>query len=134
MQKKKNINQWLNGKVNDKTVPNKYYLDSYTIEPYYGKYNINEYYTENDSDLINNDIASLQYFDENLEEYVEEFPDFNLFIAPNSNRYHCNQLFKKLTDFSIKNQMEYNISDNILYLITPEFKEEFYQFCFENSF
>lgn len=65
--------------------------------------------------------------------------EIDVIIPPNSNRYHANYLFKKMVDYSIKNDQCYDIEDPKMgiyeshILIDPSLKDAFYAFCYNNS-
>lgn len=132
------ISVWLDEKVNDSSIPNKYEITQYTLDSYKTEFNdINKYYTKDDDDFESNSLDYLLLTkDKSLLNHVDTYEEGNILIAPNTNRYHCNQLFKKMIDYSIKNKLEYKIkkSNDYLELIGPEFKENFYKFCYENSY
>ena len=62
----------------------------------------------------------------------------DILIPQGTNRYHTNYLFKQMMDCNSGYKMRYNIPNldnndskyNTVELITPDFKEEFYKFCF----
>ena len=130
--------KWLNSKVRDDTIKDIYEINEYTLSPYEGYFDDINYYSPNDDDLQNNAICCLEN-NEYLIDYVDSFKDIDILIPPNTNRFHCNTLFKQLVDYSIFNNYEYDIYDDLINelrnypLIYPEFKEEFYKFCFENT-
>lgn len=124
------LNRWLDSKVNDPEIrnkwENKYFIGYENTEKYY--------YIE--SDILAHD----ECYAEIINEYkkmgtaaaVEEiksdplldhlnnimvYSGINLLIPPNTNRYHANLLFNQMLDAS-------NIVD-------PEIKEKFYEFCKE---
>ncbi len=72
--------------------------------------------------------------------------NMNILIPPNSNRYEVNNLFKTMVDICDDGEMVYNIpnvedikngkshiSFDMHKLITPDFKDDFYKFCYINS-
>lgn len=140
------ITHWLNDKVKDNTISNKYTIFPQTLIPYYGEYT-NEYYKKNDIDLKMNDkfyLNLINSIDENILKEDKELYELSkyidiILIPPNTNGYHCNQLFKKIMDYSINNKLYYEInndetnSQELIKFIDNDFKEVFYNFCYENS-
>lgn len=134
------LDKWLDSRTRSK-LENK-------LVPYYGKYDFENYYEENDTDIracdkINYNLIKMIQDDDlnehdkelnNMEKYID-----NILIRPNTNRYHTNQLFKMLIDYTIDNNFHYNIYNDvtneyeIMSLIHPNFKNKFYKFCKDNS-
>ncbi|MBA42964.1 MAG: hypothetical protein CMF62_03010 [Magnetococcales bacterium] len=137
---------WLNQKVNDNytniipisknyTIDNfkKYYAkDSYETK----KYESLKLYLLNSKYLIKNDML--------LKDYIERYrknkkgSELTVFIPPNTNHYYANYLFKKLVDIVDQFNMYYEVEENKEIITKPlidiNLKEEFYKFCFENSY
>ncbi|AYV78819.1 MAG: hypothetical protein Edafosvirus36_9 [Edafosvirus sp.] len=92
------------------------------------------------------DDQELKYLDSIMEryygvEYKGRKVRVDVLIPPGTNRFHTNYLFKKIVDCS-NDRMSYYIpkiidgkivEENNEKLITSDFKEEFYKFCFENT-
>ena len=140
--KKDKINLWLNKKINDKEIPSKYSLENYFLE-YEPILSNDNYYTNDDTDIKNTDKFLANNYDDimdgKLKKYLDEFEDEKILIFPNTNRYQCNQLLKELIDTCKIFKMEYKIVNNEgdefekRSLISKEFKDLFYEFCFDNS-
>lgn len=105
--------------------------DNKSLTDYY------KYYYNNDTDEIAskkhieivNCIANINnhhIYTYNLEKYDNKY----MFIPPNTNRFHCMYLFRKMVDYCIANKYTYNNKC----LIYPELKEYFYNFCFNNTY
>ncbi len=64
----------------------------------------------------------------------------NVLIPGNSNRFHANYLMKSMIDCADYHNMKYEILDSSsnnevqLSLLDPTFKDEFYKFCFDNTY
>ena len=136
--KSKNIKDWLDCKVNDNLIDDKYIVNESTIKPYKSKsQSVKSYYIDDDDDFYADEIdLIITTKNKKLMPYVDKFDTKHLFIPPNTNRHHCNQLFKKLIDYSYKdtfNILNKNGSYDSSRLLGPEFKSDFYDFCSDNS-
>jgi len=103
-----------------------------------GETNDNKHRSEDEWETINRNSKN----DTNTESSLEDTPDnreIDIFIPPNTNRYHANYLFKKMVDFSVDNYLFYDIDDpetetqRTEILVDPSLKEAFYAFCYTNS-
>jgi hypothetical protein len=158
-----NLIRWLTSKVNDDTIHSIYDDSEYTLNNFLNEYEYIDDYTEfyNDGDidmvlntdpLINDKSMShlveryrpASFFKQdtwaksNKKVKVKELSNDNrsidIFIPPNSNRYHTNYLFKKLVDESLKNDMYYHLDSVDPYrLFDITMKESFYKFCMKNT-
>ena len=154
--------KWLNSKVNDDRISSKYEKSEYSITKYIKpRLNFNNYYnSSNDIDVKYNDEyfgAMLDYelynseelFDNDLyleglnlccQKYVLDEKNYNMIIPLNSNRFHCNMLFKRLVDYCKLNGCSYDYydpkSDKVVMkqLFDKNIKLAFYKFCYDNSF
>lgn len=111
------LENWLN-----RDLINKSKLDNNFIGTF-DKYYIDDEY---DTDLVHS---------KQIVEY-NNLPDTMIVIKKDTNRYHCNYLFKKMVDYCIYNKQNYILpSDNkdILF-VYPEFKDAFYSFCKKNTY
>jgi hypothetical protein len=160
-----NVNEWLNSKINDMNA-NSTYDEPNIGNMYAGNRNASDYelyYTANDTDMLNSEsdnMNMIEYLknhdiDELNNDYelsimdnvMETYGNKKILIAPSSNRYHANYLFKDLIRCS-KN-MTYSLpSINneskgtnhwcagemvSVKLFTPEMKNYFYNFLYDNS-
>lgn len=130
------MEKWLESCVPD--VHNIYEYHNYLLEKNYNK-TLTDYYRHyynNDTDErssidhINkvNQYANKEnhhMYTYNLEKYENKY----IFIPPNTNRFHCMYLFRKMTDYCLEKKYSYN-NNNLIY---PEFKQYFYYFCFMNT-
>jgi len=86
---------------------------------------------ENKWNAVGTDITPT--IDEN-DKKKEDTREIDIFIPPHTNRYHTNHLFKCMVQYSIINNMRYEIEDpqtgefKTEILIDPELKEAFYKF------
>src|SRR5436190_12883302 len=112
LSKKNKLNQWLDSKVNDITIKDKYEITNNNLNPYYGKYE-NELYFDgkDDTDIQANDIFYLNLIRNVNEKSLNELIKYidRVLIPPNTNRYHANQLYKKMVDYIIDNNFNYDI-------------------------
>jgi hypothetical protein len=144
------ITKWLDSKVADKTVENKYEIDELTIKPYKSHYGNYAYYGENDIDTKNMSTSDKYMFqlmgtmtDEELKEDMEIYKlslyADHVLIRPNTNRYHANLLFRKLIDQAFDNDYDYDIynvnaNEHLnVNLMDISLKKSFYKFCYDNS-
>lgn len=130
------LKKWLDSKVYDNSIENKYEITEFTLKPYKSKYNKEIYYTENDEDC--EFLCDLKD-NNNLQTELDNYDD-HLFIPPNTNRYHTNSLFRQLIDFSIENEFSNNyfVDDGKngymkCNIIDRSLKKAFYKFCHDNS-
>lgn len=155
----KTLRDWLDSKVLDDEIPDKYSKTTHNIPPYLNRYEsddyFNRYYTKDDDDvktadtfypdLIDNmlkvnpqDVHSstqLKFLDSITERYESK----KFLIPPNTNRHHTNFLFKNLVDYSDMNGYNYEILDskgNIIKLpfLGNDIKTSFYKFCKDNTY
>jgi hypothetical protein len=142
------IDIWLDEKVNDKYIDNKYYTTNYTLKPYTSHYDFNTYYKDNDMDInasnkklydcitnsSKNDLEDNDFI-YNLSLYID-----HLLINPNTNRNHANTLFRQLIDYSFDNNFDYNLFNynsneyELINLMDVSMKKSFYKFCYDYSF
>lgn len=123
---------------------NNYNDNNNDISEYYGKQQMN---TENfiDSVFVKNELLSDEQKNELLS-CVEQYGDKTVFISPGIILSHVNLLFK-LMILQIKNNNmkitfpeinyingKYNITYTQHYILTPNQKISFYQFCYENTY
>lgn len=135
---KKSIkNNWL-----DNPIVSKYYdFEEYEIYENHYK-DVNYYYPINDPE------KNIFGQKENLE-YSQSYDNFDtkINIQPNTPRYHCNLLFRKMIDHVINYNFFYKIQqagtlineddsceNNYLELLNPNLKYMFYDFCNKNTF
>ena len=145
--------KWLEEKIDYEINPPVYEL-SYKYLDYYYKENDKHIKLSNDDKLKellefenslftnrgvlnSNSISEKIYFKEMILEsnLVQKFYDkknklVNLFLEPNSYRYHCNMLFNQILDYCIMNELK-DKNDN--YLFNKFMRSNFYIFCYENS-
>lgn len=142
------VTKWLDSKVNDRMVMNKYQIDDNTLKPYYSHYDKDCYYdndNDNDSDMKNNDKLSVQLIENLTVEELKQDKELakldsyrdHILLHPNTNRYHANYLFRKLVDYSYDNKLEYLYPNpykkELINLMDKSLKESFYRFCHNNS-
>jgi hypothetical protein len=160
----KSLQNWLDSKVSDDTVANKYEKTPWNLPPHsasrYEDITTFQRYYKDDTDqdvkasdtiypsLLDNmravnpqDIrkdSQLKLLDCITERYTHGSHTRSILIPPNSNRHHTNHLFKKLVDFSDNNDMYYVMSDGknteVLPFVDVDLKDAFYKFCQENTF
>jgi hypothetical protein len=137
-------NSWLNEKVNEDCVELSSCNKKYTYEKFSKYYSMNsdeitkyeslKLYLLNSKYLIKNDILLKQY----IEIYGDKKKEISVFIPPNTKHYHVNYLFKKLVDIVDKYNMYYEVEENKEIITRPlidiNLKEEFYKFCYDNSY
>lgn len=134
--KKIELKKWLTSKnePNDIKYKEESYKELYDI--YYGG-NID---TElNDEFLID---AALDEDEPNkfsyLKDYVEKYENVNMLVDPNSNRYHCNEIYKKIINEIVINDLfllvPYPKGSEEEYILSKETKDLFYDFCKKYSF
>jgi len=162
MERHNRIKKWLDLKVEDKMIESKYAMYDWSLNPYLDEYEDLElfyrYYNENDQDIKAIDVfylenlefmrengtfydnEELEYLDTLIERYIDENGVIKkrVFIAPNTNRYHANYLFKQIIDNCINNNLVYDFSDedgNVesLLLFDVNMKDKFYKFCYDNT-
>jgi len=81
--------------------------------------------------------SSKGYITNNKPEEIDE--EITILIPPNTNRYHANYLFKRMVQYSINNNMYYDVEDpykdvyRTELLVEPDIKEAFYKFCYHNT-
>ena len=156
----KSLCEWLDSKVSDDTIQNKYSKTSYNLPPHLNRNESIEYfyryYTKNDEDIdtadtfypnfidhmrnlnpedLRND-EELKFLDSITERYGKEH---KFLIPPNTNRYHTNFLFKHLIDVSDNSGYNYetvDLNDKVVRLpfIDKELKQSFYKFCKDNTY
>lgn len=136
---------WLDSKVNDKTISNKYEVSDFSLTHYASNYPKEAYYVDGDQDFDANDKFYYNLLINTNEGDVEEglrqlyqYLD-HLFIPPNTNRYHANHLFRKMKDFSLENGFDYKVYEptikkyGLYNFIDAYLKEDFYKFCYQYS-
>ena len=158
------VQKLLNSKIDDEMVETVYSEDGECLPLYLNEIEdskiFNKYYDSNDQDvqaneeiyvsLLNNlrkdDPEELNrdkfllHLDKFVERYRSTKNNLDILIPPNTNRYHTNYLFKKLVDYSIDNNCIYSHIDQKtgdiypLDLINVNFKDAFYEFCYENTY
>ena len=80
----------------------------------------------------NNNKISLHF----INNYIETYNNNQILIPPQSNRFHVNQLFKKIIDYVHDNNMNYQIYSETFNsyiktdLIDISRKNNFYKFCY----
>lgn len=87
----------------------------------------------------NNSSKNDSKLDEQEEIIEPDNREIDILIAPNTNRYHANYLFKRMVDYVYENEMFYEIGDlenetyNVMALVEPSLKNSFYEFCYNNT-
>ena len=128
---------WLNDTVDDIFDREQYENTDDILPMYYGKYSLDKYYHKNDYDLYANDINIQDTNNKFIDKYIDDYKDYQILIPPQTNRFHANQLFKKMIDCSIDNKFEYKIYDEntnkyvSVPLIDTSIKNDFYKFCYK---
>ncbi len=140
------VEEWLNSKVNDKSV-SKHGFDDNTQVQYYSHYAEDVYYNDNDTDLRHDDksykgiistMTNQELTDDPVLGKIAKYVD-HLLLYPNTNRYHANSLFRQLIDFSYDNKFEYDLYDpetgtiEGVNLMDKSQKRSFYEFCYRES-
>lgn len=149
----KQISKWLDEKLDDFIDPPEYQLYNKSLDYYYNDNDKN--IKLNNEDKINeliefensifDNLGEIKYETESEKIYLKEkilesrlVQQFNvgnkkirnIFLNPNSRRYHANMLFNQILDYCCVN----NIVDNQgNYLFNKYMRGDFYKFCYENS-
>lgn len=140
------MKKWLDANVTD-IFPRGIYDETDDALPmYYGNHNFNDYYHVKDLDRAGNDINLLGLLNNNndnndydelnknfIMQYIDSYKNIDVLIPPQTNRFHVNQLFKRMVDYTIDNNLVYRINNTKLPLIDTSIKNDFYKFCYENS-
>jgi hypothetical protein len=105
------LQDWLNSPIDDINITSKY--DNLNIKNSNKNKDFDKYYDVNDQDDLNSD------------KFCEDVFNKDIYIPPSTNRYLVNYLFKQLVNTCEKKNSK---------LITKTFKDDFYMFCYLNSF
>ena len=118
------------------------------------KYDIDKmhkYYLEDDQDINFDNISLLKIIEQSkkdncMDEYlsmldcsVEKYVDSinksitKVLIKPETKRYHANNLFKRLIDQVENNNFKIDFEDESYDVINVFSKDDFYEFCYNNS-
>jgi hypothetical protein len=61
--------------------------------------------------------------------------EIDVFIPPNTNRFHANHLFKQLVDKNLEYNMYYDLGNDKPYpMFDVTMKDAFYRFCMNNTY
>jgi hypothetical protein len=131
------VQKWLDTKVSDPYIRDKFTVFKYTLPPYFAESdNFKTYYSiTDDQDVV---ACNKHYKNYGFYKHLDDYTDHNILIAPNTNRYHVNYLFKQLIDHCSLNSMFVEEEDNrgkihVLALFDKNFKDKFYEFCYNNT-
>jgi len=143
------LEQWLDSKVNDKTILIKEEINKNSIPHYQSQYAKSNYYTNDDTDLKSNNELMFDIINNTkrnkLDKYLLPLSQYmdHILLYPNTNRYHANYLFRKLIDTTKNNNYIYNNEYNeyneetnnykSINLIDISLKKAFYKFCYDNT-
>ena len=149
----KEVSNWLDKKIDDYINPPEYELYNKSIEYYYKENDkniqlsdenkINELKEFENSIFDNSGKIKYEtesekiYFKEKILEsrlvqkyFTKNKKLKNIFLNPNSKRYHANMLFNQILDYCYVNEIVDNQGN---YLFNKFMRNDFYIFCFENS-
>jgi len=132
------------------------------VYPHYvsKNYYYDDYYSQHDDNFIHNDDVYngllVQTLNENdivldgesrgINKYTQKYTDKIVYILPMRNLYYLDMLFRKIVDFDFeyvelykslsKSLSKNNNAINIFAynMIDVDFKDRFYEFCYENTF
>lgn len=149
----KEVSNWLDKRIDDYINPPEYELYNKSIEYYYKENDkniqlsdenkINELKEFENSIFDNSGKIKYEtesekiYFKEKILEsrlvqkyFTKNKKLKNIFLNPNSKRYHANMLFNQILDYCYVNEIVDNQGN---YLFNKFMRNDFYIFCFENS-
>ena len=147
------ISKWLDEKINDFIDPPEYKLYNKSLEYYYKENDKNLMLSDenkikeliefensifdNSGEIKYETESEKIYFKEKILEsrLVQQFYGGNkkirnVFLNPNSKRYHANMLFNQILDYCYINNI---VDSQGNYLFNKYMRGDFYKFCYENS-
>ena len=149
----KEVSNWLDKRIDDYINPPEYELYNKSIEYYYKENDKNIQLSDENKinelkefeNSIFDNAGEIKYETESEKIYFKEkilesrlvqkyFTKNkklkNIFLNPNSKRYHANMLFNQILDYCYVNEIVDNQGN---YLFNKFMRNDFYIFCFENS-
>lgn len=155
--KREKIEKWLDSKVSDDLIETKYDIEKHHIgvrqeDPtlfnmYYGTETGIDNGAAGDTDLkasntfytnlISKNKLLHEKLDDNLtfvDQVTENYDMQSVLIAPHSNRWHTNYLFKQMVDYCIQKRLFFDVGDKEHEcLISGAIKDDFYEFCYDDQ-
>lgn len=151
----KEVSNWLDKKISDYINPPEYELYNKSLEYYYKENDKNLKLSDEQKiqeliefeDRIFDNSGEIKYESESEKIYFKEkilesrlvqkyFTGAknkklkNIFLNPNTRRYHANMLFNQILDYCYVNGI---VDNQGSYLFNKFMRNDFYIFCFENS-